>query len=839
MLRIIIYSVISIVIQCDVIPRSSDCDIKYVFNGKRGLTIADCKNRGLQFIPQDLPPDINVLDISSNHLRSIENSSLINYTHLQELNVRKNQLKHLSQESFQGLHHLVVLDMSHNLLDLSYVYSEELFLPIQHLSKLDIRSNMPQPENYNKQFDYPDHAFGVLRELTFLGIDMMPVPIFGGGFSQMKKLRKLYFQSCYLVRLSNETFQKFSSSVEELYLRNCRLNFVKTEYDALNPFPNLRVLDLFGTFMHLTRALLLLHPYRYRNMTKINLGHVSDLIIDSDDLPYALTITSDIVKNLKSICIEHLDLSQNGIVDYTNGSLFSFDYPECLKHLSLKGNRLLLAHINNHEEIDSFFSKALRLQSLDYSYNVVNFFIEHSMTSRSASNFKSSGGSHVILPASLEKLDISFTIVNTLRFLFIVPTNNNLTYLDISYTNTTVTMLFVELRLETFISAGTRYSFGWREIDRFQETNLKRLVLKDATLTHGIETYGNRFFEKCQSVESLDISKNSIWHFSDDIFKPMPNLSNLYLTDNFLQSIPEQLNTHTNIKVLDVRNNLLTTINSLIRNWADQMQANHGMTLSLDGNAFICNCDNLDFIRWIHTTKVDLDSRSYKCQLPNGSVTDTLTAYNSFSELFADCKSTMWLTFASTLLSSFITISLLLLLYNRRWKIALSFYGVIRRTIEQKVRKAYQYDVYMSYEGKIVIWIKNVLAPKLEDEWGLTMCIKDRDFLIGESLLDTEAKCIKNSRYIIFLITSEFKSSRDCLFELDRAKYEKVTKNLDRIIVITKDIIITDIPYEFSYIWNYAYVVQWPKEEEDLNDTWRRLKMLLTDCQVQNKQAAH
>ncbi|XP_052064953.1 leucine-rich repeat and immunoglobulin-like domain-containing nogo receptor-interacting protein 2 [Mytilus californianus] len=454
MVRILIYSVIYIVIQCDEISRSLDCDIKYVFNGKLGVKIADCKNRGLQFIPEDLPRDINVLDISSNRLKSIENSSLIIYPHLQELYLRTNQLKYLSDKSFQGLYNLAVLDMSHNLLDLSYAYLAELFFPIQNLTKLDIRSNMPQPENYDKEFNYPDHAFGVLRELTFLGIDMMPVPNFGSGFSEMKKLRKLYFKSCYLVRLSNETFQTFSSSVEELYLRNCRLKFVKTEDDALSPFPHLRVLDFFGTFMHLTRALLLLHPYRYRNMTTINFGHVSDLTIDSDDFPYALTITSDIMTNLKSICIENLDLSQNGIVDYKHGSLLSFDQPECLQHLSLKGNRLLLAYIKNHEEINSFFRKALRLQTLDYSYNVVNFFIENSLTSDS--DFKSSGDSHVILPASLEQLDISFTIVNTLPLLFIVPKINNLTYLDISYTNTTVTMLFIELRLETFISAGTR-----------------------------------------------------------------------------------------------------------------------------------------------------------------------------------------------------------------------------------------------------------------------------------------------------------------------------------------------------------------------------------------------
>ncbi|CAC5425731.1 unnamed protein product [Mytilus coruscus] len=187
------------------------------------------------------------------------------------------------------------------------------------------------------------------------------------------------------------------------------------------------------------------------------------------------------------------------------------------------------------------------------------------------------------------------------------------------------------------------------------------------------------------------------------------------------------------------------------------------------------------------------------------------------------------------MLSTSVAIFLLLVLYSKRWKIAFSIYGVIQRFIEQKVRKTYQYDLYMSYEVEIVIWIKDVLAPRLEAEWGLTMCIKDRDFLIGESLLDTEAECIKNSRYIIFLITPEFKSSHECLLELDTAKYEKVTKNLDKIIVITKDIIITDIPLEFSYILNYAFVIQWPKDQDDLNDTWRRLKMLLTDGQVKNK----
>ncbi|CAC5366362.1 unnamed protein product [Mytilus coruscus] len=315
----------------------------------------------------------------------------------------------------------------------------------------------------------------------------------------------------------------------------------------------------------------------------------------------------------------------------------------------------------------------------------------------------------------------------------------------------------------------------------------------------------------------------------------MSNLSSLYLSTNLRSSIPVQLTGHTNIKILDFKNNLLTNVKSIITNWADRMQQLHGMTLKLDCNAFECNCNNIDFIRWIHTTKVDLDSRSYNCKLSDGTVIDTLIAYNSLHDLFADCKNTMWLSLALTLLSTSFTISLLLVVYSKRWKILFSIYGKIRRTVEREVRKSYHYDVYMSYEGEVVTWIKDVLVPKLETEWGLTLCIKDRDFLTGPSLADTEAESIQNSRSIIFLITSEFKSSRDCLFELDRAKYEKITKNLERIIVITKDITITDIPVEFSYIWNYAYLVEWPEDLGDVDDTWRKLRMLLNDGLLSHK----
>ncbi|CAC5366350.1 unnamed protein product [Mytilus coruscus] len=813
--------------------RLPDCEITYVVKKSLEVKLADCKNRGLNFIPQNLPGDINVLDLSSNQLTAIKNNSFINYKYLQELILGKNQIEDLSSESFKGLYNLDALDMSHNMLDLSKAYSAEIFLPIKNLTKLHIRSNMPQPINFDKDFIYPDHVFGVLSELSFLGIDMMPVPQFGKGFSHITNLRELHFQSCYLVSMANTTFQAFSYFVQELSLTNCRLKTVRTDVDSLLQFPNLRVIDFHGTFMHLKRALHLIHPYSYSNLTTINFSHVSDDSIDSSELPFVTTITPDMMKYLKTICVKNLDLSDNDIVDYESGSLFTFDRPECLQNMSFKRNRFAIVNKRTVSDVNSFCRKAVLLKSIDYSYNSVSYKIVNPVISNL--EIDKSHGSYAILPKSLEKLDMSYTIFSTYPpIFFIFPENNNLKYLDISNQRTNMVLLFLKIEIETFISTEL-YETAWSEIKRFPRNNLKTVVLMDAYLNEGIEKQGNRLFEVLSSVESLDISRNDIWYFPNKLLKPMLNLSSLYLRRNLLQDIPVQLVDQTKIKVLDLRYNILTSVSSTIRNWADQMQERHGMSLFLDGNAFMCNCDNLDFVRWIKTTKVDLDSQSYKCQLSNGTVTDTLTAYNSLSNLFADCKSNMWLTFASTLLSTCVTIFLLLVLYSKRWKIAFFIYGVIQRTIEKKVRKTYQYDVYMSYEGEVVVWIKDVLAPKLETEWGLPMCIKDRDFLIGESLLDTEAECIQNSRFIIFLITPDFKSSHDFLFELDRAKYERVTKQLEKIIVISKDIRITDIPYEFSYIWNYAYLVQWPKDLEDLDDAWRKLKMLLTNGSAANK----
>ncbi|CAG2233128.1 unnamed protein product [Mytilus edulis] len=502
---------------------------------------------------------------------------------------------------------------------------------------------MDQPINFSTFFTYPDQVFGVLQQLTNLSIDLMPKPKFGQGFKQLKLLKRIEFQSCYVVSLTNETFKFFSSSVETLLMQNCRLNFVCAETGALLPFPELKVVDFSDTFMHLKQALLLLNPYTNKNMTIINFHHVSDVVIDNKEFPYSLIVTTEMTKYLQTICVENLDLSQNGIVDYEPGSLFTFRYPECIQHLSVRANRFtLISNKIQLQYLNNFTRDASRLKTWDISYNVVSYPVSKENTI--SSGFDNPSDFILYFSKSVEKFDASYVMANDLPIITIIPINSSLRYIDLSYSISSG-MAFFESDsqnhppiLETLIDSGGDYSFIWQEFGRFPDNNLKTVVWKKRNLNEGIKAHPKDLFRNLNSVETLDISENNIWYFSDNLLDSMKNLSRLHVSKNLLQSIPIQLINHLKIRELDVRNNLLTGMSLEIRNWLDQMQTMHSMSLFLAGNAFECSCNNIDLIRWLQTTDVKLDSLSYNCVLPNGSNSNTLDAYNSLSDLLLPVK---------------------------------------------------------------------------------------------------------------------------------------------------------------------------------------------------------
>ncbi|XP_076103064.1 toll-like receptor 2 type-1 [Mytilus galloprovincialis] len=815
---------------------SLQCDIVLIESTEGRKKIANCQNIGLTQVPSFLPNDINILNLSKNNIKNLSNYDFERYGILEKLILKKNILQCIEEKSFVGLNRLKILDMSEKKLNLMQSYTSEIFLPLVNLTNLDIRRNIKQPSDTNL-FHYPDNAFAVLEQLDFFALDMAPNPSFGKGFRRLKKLKSLTFELCYLKYLNNSVFENFSSNINEFNLTGCRLHVVHVENNILLPFPKMTKLNLEGTCMHLKQALNILSPYGGKKFTLMNFGGLSCPVFSNEKNPFALTITKEMMRYLRTICVESLDLSDNGIIDFEEDSLLSFDRPKCLEHIYFKGNRFAFSKGRQMDELQSFIQTSTNLKTLDYSYIPVRYELSNNDLGRNIVHEKKQSKSSevIIFPRSLTTLLLSNVLCYDFERLLLIPEESNLTYLDLSF-GFSLTAILIQKnssqKIETLLIDGHPHSAFIDQDELINNGKIKTLKWRDASLYMHMnpenKNYSSRIqalFKKLKYLKHLDMSKNSLWFLPENLLQSMTYLSELRLSKNLFRLVPRQITDFTNIKLLDFRQNLLTALDKKTRIWADSMNHKQGLNVLMADNAFECKCDNLDFIEWINKTKVKLDSRSYKCTLANGSLITVREAYEKFHDLFSHCESSTWLTVASTLLSTCFVTALLLLIYGKRWEISLFFYRQFRNIVKKKYCKSFKYDVFVSYGDDSGPWIKKYLIPKLEHDWKLKMCLKDRDFLPGCSYFDIEAESIEKSRHVIFLLTPSFKSSEDYLFAVERVKHEKRIRNIENIIVLANGISLKDIPTELTYIWNYVSFIQWPDETDDFDIMWQQLRL--------------
>lgn len=100
-----------------------------------------CQALGLLQVPSTLPRDIEALDLSGNHLRSILASPLGFYTALRQLDLSTNEISFIQTGVFQALPHLEHLNLAHNHLAAGTVLSTPGLGPLPRVTSLDLSGN--------------------------------------------------------------------------------------------------------------------------------------------------------------------------------------------------------------------------------------------------------------------------------------------------------------------------------------------------------------------------------------------------------------------------------------------------------------------------------------------------------------------------------------------------------------------------------------------------------------------------------------------------------------------------------------------------------------------------
>ncbi|CAC5367599.1 unnamed protein product [Mytilus coruscus] len=176
--------------------------------------------------------------------------------------------------------------------------------------------------------------------------------------------------------------------------------------------------------------------------------------------------------------------------------------------------------------------------------------------------------------------------------------------------------------------------------------------MQSSSLSIGLkDDHHSIFLHGLKLVQYIDFSRNAF----EDLFKistfesQLDSLQSLILEGNLFTSIPLNLD---GLSFLNFKNNKIAYLTTKEIDAIEVLfrKSNRTITVLLEGNPLVCTCASLDFVEWLFTTKVKLDSNgSYSCVENDGNITTTNAVYNHLRMMRIRCITTVWLIFSATL----------------------------------------------------------------------------------------------------------------------------------------------------------------------------------------------
>lgn len=83
----------------------------------------------------------------------------------------------------------------------------------------------------------------------------------------------------------------------------------------------------------------------------------------------------------------------------------------------------------------------------------------------------------------------------------------------------------------------------------------------------------------------------------------------------------------------------------------------------------------------------------------------------------------------------------------------------------------YLYDVFVSYCDENRDWVINELLPNIEQRQEISICLHERDFLVGVSILENIIACMDRSKCLLLVVSQSFLLSQWCQFEMHLAQH--------------------------------------------------------------------
>ncbi|XP_020827230.1 toll-like receptor 9 [Phascolarctos cinereus] len=742
------------------------------------LTNLSLKYDNLTSVPRGLPASLQMLLISSNRIISLSHQDFAGFPALRVLDVSRNcrrcdhaynpceecregypkvdpdtfsslvaleglvlsdnSLGQLDPRWFQNLGNLTALDISENFLS-EDITNTTAFQSLAKLKKLNLAFN------YHKKVSYAQlHLAPSFQNLTSLEVlDMTGIffrsltratiqPLLG-----LPSFRKLLLPMNFISKAELSIFSHFRS-LKYVDLSENKVTSV-SNVTSVNRTPAARAELLLG----LERA-----SQDHPPTSEIFMPHCdsSNFILDLSQ-NNLVTIQPEMFNQLSAV--ECLRLSSNSINQAVNGSQFS---PlTSLWLLDLSQNKLDLYHSRSFTELP-------HLKALDLSYNSQSFqahgighnlsFISHLPNLRYlrlAHNQIYARVSQRLFSNSLEALDFSGNLLSSMwaegdLYLRFFQGLSKLSRLDLS-----------QNKLRTLPD---------QALDHLPKS-LRLLWAKDNHIT--FFNWSSLHF--LPSLEVLDLSGNLLGRLATGHIPSSTQLHTLNLSRNGINFIAQGFFTPaTKLRVLNLYGNSLKTLD---RGWFG------GLALSLQeldigANPLHCECDAtfLDFL---------LEIQAAVPGLTNKVVCGSPFPLNGKSVFMQDLRLCLDVRlacscFAFSLLGTLLTLAMPTLQRLFGWDLWYIFHlglAWLPWRVWQKWKasaQSYDYDAFVVFDKAqeaVADWVYNELRVHMEEGKGrgkgrqrFRLCLEDRDWLPGKSLIENLWDSVYSSRKTVFVLSS-------------------------------------------------------------------------------------
>ncbi|XP_053387865.1 toll-like receptor 4 [Mercenaria mercenaria] len=775
---------------------------------------------------------------------------------LQELCLTKNALEHIQEHALWNMSKLTHLDLSLNNLD---VYRNgpryEFWLPA-NLRILKLNGNIPNNIDTNL-LNYPVfYPSNVLRELYLDGLPNKDFDVFRGDPNLLQGVTVSGMSGyCSLSQVTHSTFGALLN-LTFLNITSCKISMF--EFGAVKELKKLEVLDIsYNKQLGLKALENISYGLQFTNIKSFNFSHADNKFgpartVEKRDLCY-----------LWNTSLQELVMEGNRIQMVESNGLILI--PSSLNILRIGYNRLTIAMyimqvgcLGKLTDLHSGFLdvSAFHEQPLEVIENISKDEEDCRGNQTSACPFMSDT---YLKNISSGKQNCLFYDGSTIP-LSIPKQIKNIYSPQCGFVSALISILNHASSLDLPIE---RLDVSGNKIYRISSINIKFEQMKHLDISDNhCRSLAPRTGLSVPNLEQLHMQKNLLgFSISEHHFTYFGNLRVLNLSDNVLQNLPEHVFFNlTKLEVLDLSYNK-------IQNWTADVSALKSLkhlnlsnnvigylppslttnfekrpdfSVDLQNNTIQCACEYKDFLFWLvrHKDNMVGYEKYIFYDVDNARELNVNQFEYKVSYLNKYCGSyTVFIVVASLFITSFLFVILGGIAYKTRWQIRYFVYITKRRYFSYKkvpnenTEEIFKYEAFISYAEDNNHFIAEELIPKLEQQ-GLSLCVHQRDFVPGRSVIDNIVGAIQNSRKTVVILSREFINSRWCMYEFQMARMESIYSRDEKgcLLIVMKDKIqIEEMPLEMINWIRYESYLEYTEQTEGELLFWQKLIESLKD----------